>query len=229
MCTKRSIFINGTLVVTSGILCFFIFPRSVIAQDNLYVKILINCVGFFVVLLGQFLRISARGYKSCPYNAKAKLITDGPYSIVRNPMYLGSFFIGLGTFTIMFPWWVIPIYSVLFFLWYRYQIRGEQQYLKNKFSDQYIDYCRQVPCFFPKPSSFFKRTFFRAFPFRFGWIKKEWNLITTWVLLIVIHESYMNIVSYPSVFFIAEIIAFITILVITLSLVKILCKPFCLC
>jgi protein-S-isoprenylcysteine O-methyltransferase Ste14 len=225
MYKKRSIYINGIIIFTAGILCFLVFPRPVNAQSNLYIKILLNCIGFLVVLTGQFLRISARGYKSHTKSARAKLITDGPYNIVRNPMYLGSFLIGLGMFTILFPWWALPIYSVFFLLWYAYQIHGEQRKLEKKFGSEYVDYCSQVSIFFPKFLSFLKGSFFRSFPFKFIWIGKEWNTIIIWVSLIVFHEGYINIAIYPLVFFITEIIAFITILVVMLSLIQILCKP----
>jgi protein-S-isoprenylcysteine O-methyltransferase Ste14 len=229
MCKKRSIFINGVIILTSGVLCFLVFPPSVNVQSNLYVKIFLNCIGFFIALTGQFLRISARGYKTQVYGTKAKLINEGPYGIVRNPMYLGSFFIGLGAFMILFPWWVVPIYTVFFLLWYAYQINGEQQHLKQKFGLQYINYCRKVHSFFPKPSSLFRRTIFRAFPFRFGWIKKEWQTIAVWVGLIAIHEGYINIAIYPLIFLIAEIAAFVIILIVSLSLIRMLCEPTCLC
>jgi len=225
MCKKRNIFINGVIIITSCVLCFLIFPRSVSAQSNLHVKIVLNCIGFFIALTGQFLRISARGYKSETHSGRARLITDGPYGIVRNPMYLGSFLIGLGMFTILFPWWVAPIYSIFFLLWYAYQIHGEQQHLKQKFGSQYITYCKKVHSFFPKPSSFFTRTIFRALPFRFSWIKKEWQTTIVWVSLIAIHEGYINIAVYPSIFLIAEIAAFIMILIVSLLLIRVFCEP----
>jgi len=225
MCKKRSIFINGVIIIASCVLCFFIFPRSVSTQSNLYVKIVLNCIGFSIALAGQFLRISARGYKTQVHGTKTKLITDGPYSIVRNPMYLGSFLIGLGVFIILFPLWIVPIYSVFFLLWYAYQIHGEQQHLKQKFGSQYINYCKKVHSFFPKPSSFFTRTIFRTFPLRFSWIKKEWQTTIAWVSLISIHEGYINVAIYPLIFLIAEIVAFTMILITSFSLIRIFSKP----
>ena len=77
------------------------------------------------------------------------LVTDGPYSMCRNPLYFFSFVGGIGvscateTFT-------IPLLTALAFgIYYPSVIRKEQERLLTLFGDAYRNYCRNVPSFIP--------------------------------------------------------------------------------
>ena len=80
------------------------------------------------------------------------LVTDGPYSMCRNPLYFFSFVGGIGvscateTFT-------IPLLTALAFgIYYPSVIRKEQERLLTLFGDAYRNYCRNVPSFIPSLS-----------------------------------------------------------------------------
>jgi len=146
---RRDIFINGIVISVVGFICLLLHKYMLPYAQSLFSEEILDSVGFIIVLSGQYLRISARGYKSKKHIHKDTLITSGPYALVRNPMYLGSFLIGLGMVILLFRLWVIPVYTTMFSLWYGHQIYDEQQRLKEKFGQEYIDYCKQTPCFFP--------------------------------------------------------------------------------
>jgi protein-S-isoprenylcysteine O-methyltransferase Ste14 len=72
----------------------------------------------------------------------SKLVTDGVFAWSRNPMYLGLLLV-LAGLAIMFgtigPWLVPPLFvAALTFL----QIKPEEQALKVRFGQDYVDYCR---------------------------------------------------------------------------------------
>jgi hypothetical protein len=127
---------------------------------------------------------------------KSLLITDGPYAFVRHPMYLGSFLIGLGIVVLFLKLWMVPVYLALFFVWYRPQIRKEQQKLVDKFGQQYIAYCKTTSCFFPRLRTLVSFQTQNYIPLKSSWLKKEWNTILVWSLVIVLVEGYENIRSY---------------------------------
>jgi protein-S-isoprenylcysteine O-methyltransferase Ste14 len=83
------------------------------------------------------------GYKS------GTLITEGPYSMCRNPLYFFSFLgaIGAGLATETF---LIPICLLLAFaFYYPMVIKAEQKKLAGIHGEAFSDYCKKVPAFFP--------------------------------------------------------------------------------
>ncbi|HEX3129060.1 MAG TPA: isoprenylcysteine carboxylmethyltransferase family protein [Thermoanaerobaculia bacterium] len=84
---------------------------------------------------------------------KRVLITTGPYSLCRHPLYFFSFVggIGLGLCTEMLS--VAGIFALAFALYYPPAIRGEEAFLSGNFPD-YEEYRKRVPLFFPRLSNF---------------------------------------------------------------------------
>ena len=78
------------------------------------------------------------------------LATTGPYAFTRNPLYLGSFFLGLG-FTIAAGRWVLAaIFGALFLGIYLPVMRVEANDLAKSFGDEYRRYATSVPLFLPR-------------------------------------------------------------------------------
>ena len=77
------------------------------------------------------------------------LITEGPYSISRNPLYffsmLGALGVGLCTETLTFP----AIMLVVMLLYYPLVIRKEERRLREYFGSAFDEYVKKVPAFFP--------------------------------------------------------------------------------
>jgi protein-S-isoprenylcysteine O-methyltransferase Ste14 len=84
------------------------------------------------------------------------LNTTGIYSIVRNPLYLGNFFMGLGIALFAHLWWLTLIYILVFWLYYERIIFAEEAYLRNKFGDEYLEWANKTPVFIPKFSRYRK-------------------------------------------------------------------------
>jgi protein-S-isoprenylcysteine O-methyltransferase Ste14 len=83
------------------------------------------------------------GYKN------GTLITSGPYSMTRNPLYffsfLGSVGVGLTSETLAVP----AIIAMAFALYYPFVIRSEEATLSQLHPEQFDQYRREVPAFFP--------------------------------------------------------------------------------
>ena len=88
------------------------------------------------------------------YHSEGKLITDGIYKYVRHPQYAGIFVITLG-FMIQWPTLTtLILWPFVIWMYYRLARKEEQEALK-KFPEQYRDYMRNTPMFFPKMSTLF--------------------------------------------------------------------------
>ncbi|NLH40039.1 MAG: hypothetical protein GX445_08265 [Elusimicrobia bacterium] len=84
------------------------------------------------------------------------LNTTGLYSVVRNPLYLGNFFIGLGVSLFAHLWWLSLIYILAFWLYYERIIFAEEEYLRGKFGNVYLEWADKTPVFVPKLSLYRK-------------------------------------------------------------------------
>lgn len=98
-----------------------------------------------LILPGLLIRALASGHVS----KNEALATSGPYAYTRNPLYLGSLFIGLGFAVASRSWWVGAALIVMFFAIYVPVIRGEESFLREKFPE-FEEYAMTVPRMFPR-------------------------------------------------------------------------------
>ena len=93
-----------------------------------------------------------RGWSSGHIRKNQELAVSGPYAFTRNPLYLGSFILGLGFTIASGVWWLGLLFIALFLGIYLPVMRVEAEDLKAIFGKQYLEYARQVPLFFPRPT-----------------------------------------------------------------------------
>lgn len=74
----------------------------------------------------------------------AKVVRTGIYKFSRNPMYVGFFLMLLAWSVNMQQLLAVPLLVAFVAYLTRYQIIPEERFLKNKFGDEYVDYCRKV-------------------------------------------------------------------------------------
>lgn len=88
------------------------------------------------------------GYKS------ASLITEGPYSISRHPLYFSSMlgFTGVGLATETFSFALA--FVAAFWLVYPAIMRREEEELRARFGEEFVRYCARTPRFFPDLRAF---------------------------------------------------------------------------
>ncbi len=102
--------------------------------------------GAAVSVVGLLLRAWASGH----IRKNDALTTSGPYAYTRNPLYLGSFLLGLG-FTIGSGRWVLGFLFAALFLGIYLPVMGvESATLAQLFGERFQDYARDVPLFLPR-------------------------------------------------------------------------------
>ncbi len=101
--------------------------------------------GIPVGILGLLIRLWASGY----IKKNKELSIDGPYSYTRNPLYLGSFFIGLGVSLMGSCILFIILFLAGFYFVYSSVIKEEEKRLIELFGGSFLDYRSKVPAFFP--------------------------------------------------------------------------------
>ncbi len=81
------------------------------------------------------------------------LTTHGPYAFTRNPLYLGSFLIGIGFGIASGVPWILALFLVFFVLVYGRTMRREERRLAALFGDAFDRYATAVPRFLPRPAA----------------------------------------------------------------------------
>jgi len=78
------------------------------------------------------------------------LNTTGMYSISRNPLYLGNFIIVFGVTLFIQVWWLALLVWFGFWLYYERIMFTEEEFLRNKFKDQFIKWAEKTPIVIPR-------------------------------------------------------------------------------
>ena len=79
-----------------------------------------------------------------------ELITEGPYRVVRNPIYLGMFGIMIATGLVLATWWALLVAIAVFLIGNQIRVKEEERLLGETFGQQFVDYAKRVPAFLPR-------------------------------------------------------------------------------
>jgi protein-S-isoprenylcysteine O-methyltransferase Ste14 len=108
--------------------------------------------GFAVSMLGELIQV----WCFASLDKNATLTIRGPYTMVRNPMYLGRYLIVLGFLMLAAEWWLLLAFTVLYWMYMNARVQREEAHLRPIFGAPYDDYCASVRRFVPgepKPAS----------------------------------------------------------------------------
>ncbi|REJ77428.1 MAG: isoprenylcysteine carboxylmethyltransferase family protein [Acidobacteria bacterium] len=106
--------------------------------------------GIAVAFLGLLIRAWSTGH----IRKNVEVSMSGPYSRTRNPLYLGSFIMGLGFSIASGRWWLILAFAGFYLGIYLPVMRIEARELTSKFGDDYTRYAENVPLFFPRLAAY---------------------------------------------------------------------------
>lgn len=101
--------------------------------------------GLALILPGECIRIWSSGH----IHKNQILTVTGPYSLSRNPLYVGSFILGTGFMVAMGVIWLAVAFLVFFAAVYWFTIKWEEDKLARTFPGGWEDYKRSVPRFLP--------------------------------------------------------------------------------
>lgn len=120
---------------------------------ELEVEEIIWPVGLLLMITGFALRLWAqkhvrrRGHKEA--RKERRLAVSGPYSFVRNPLYVGNIIITTGFAVVSELIWLVPIVLFWLSLVYHSAVLYEEKTLKERYGDRYAQYSSRVPRWLP--------------------------------------------------------------------------------
>jgi protein-S-isoprenylcysteine O-methyltransferase Ste14 len=114
-----------------------------------------------ISVIGLVIRIFTIGYtakNTSGRNTSGQLAdslnTTGIYSMVRHPLYLGNYLMWTGLALLTCNAWFVMIYSLIYWLYYERIMFAEEQFLRKKFGDAYLQWAEKTPAFFPNLRKF---------------------------------------------------------------------------
>ena len=145
-------------------------------------------------LLGLAVRVYTVGYSprnTSGRNTKVGQVADtlnqtGIYSLVRHPLYVGNFLMWLGPAVVTADLWFIISFCLFYWVYYERIMYAEEQFLRKKFGEVYLNWSSQVPAFLP---SF---TNFTPPQISFSWkkvVKKEKNGLAALFLIFCLFDA----------------------------------------
>jgi protein-S-isoprenylcysteine O-methyltransferase Ste14 len=109
--------------------------------------------GVLIVAAGELLRLWGVHHIGVISRTRSDrlgpLIDTGPFSLVRNPLYLGNILLWLGFCVTAGLLWLAPFIALLLGLEYHAIVRWEEQLLAARIGAPYVDYTCRVPRWIP--------------------------------------------------------------------------------
>ncbi|MFA5863878.1 MAG: isoprenylcysteine carboxylmethyltransferase family protein [Phycisphaerae bacterium] len=103
-------------------------------------------IGLALVVIGVFLRSWSAGILH-----KSEILTmTGPYALMRHPLYIGSFLIGIGFCTVIGDYENFLLVLLLLLPLHVRKARREERKLLGKFGSEWTAYAGRVGAFYPK-------------------------------------------------------------------------------
>jgi protein-S-isoprenylcysteine O-methyltransferase Ste14 len=139
------IFYSRLLAVAAVLLLVFTRPAITPAMAVYPIFINIGLLLVAVCVIGRiFSTIFLGGHKN------ETVITYGPFSVCRNPLYLFSLIGVVGVCFLSARLMFILVIPYVMYLIYHALIRREEEFLGQQFGQTYSDYCARTPRFWPK-------------------------------------------------------------------------------
>ena len=155
--------LNKNRIVLSKLLAVIVIIIAAITHKEMTIldssySIDIAClIGFFLVVFGALGRLYCTvflgGHKS------KKIIDYGPFSIVRNPLYIFSFICVIGLGLISNNILVLLVTPITYIIIYYPLIKREEGFLTEKFGDTYKKYCLRTKRLTPSFKNYKKEEF----------------------------------------------------------------------
>lgn len=137
------IYLPARLLAWSGI------PRPVTIEAPQILGMLVGAIGAAIVLWCIFTFASIGRGTPAPFDPPRRLVVQGPYRFVRNPMYIGAG-LALGGAALFYESVSLLGYAGLFFLiTHLFVMLYEEPTLRRTFGQEYEAYCHKVRRWWP--------------------------------------------------------------------------------
>jgi protein-S-isoprenylcysteine O-methyltransferase Ste14 len=116
-------------------------------------------IGVLFILVGELIRIYAVSFigtisRTRNDHTGNKLVQEGPFAMVRNPLYVGNFFIASGVAAYSGSVFMFILTVVLFCVQYYFIVKYEESLLEASYGAEYDAFRSRVPAWIPNFRAF---------------------------------------------------------------------------
>ena len=112
-------------------------------------------IGLGLIVGGEWIRLAGVAAAGTVTRRRSRnvqrLVTYGVFAWVRNPLYVGNFFIWMGFVVISGVLWFLPLAIAIFAIEYTLIVQYEEGVLESIFGQEYLSYKRSTPRWLPHP------------------------------------------------------------------------------
>lgn len=191
-------------------------------SDTLDIVLEVLC--FAVCFLGIGIRAYTIGHTPAGTSGRntqaqkaVSLNTTGIYSLVRHPLYLGNFFMGLGIVLFLHSWMLLAVYTLAFWIYYERIMAAEEAFLRDKMGDEFDEWASRTPAFIPN----FQHWTPPALPFSLrNVLRREYNGLLAVTLCLFSLEVLGDVVIYKRLHLETGWLIIVAIAVVTWTLLR---------
>lgn len=197
----RFFFKYRDFVVPAVLIALAYFIKPDVYEGHEHLNLVLNSVGIAIALSGQILRAVVIGFAYIKRGGKDKevyadtLQQGGLFAHCRNPLYVGNLLMLLGLILVHGAPLFCAIATAYVLLVYISIVANEEQYLRGKFGEEYVDYCRRVPRWWIKFGGMGKT----LEGMHYDWgrlVRKEYGTIFTGVSGILAMLAWESVANY---------------------------------
>jgi protein-S-isoprenylcysteine O-methyltransferase Ste14 len=152
-------------------------------REGTTADLLADIVGFAIFACGGMLRLWSTLYVGA--QKSRAVISEGPYSICRNPLYLGSFLIAMSMAIYLKSITVIAGTMLMALAYAALTIPAEERFLAEKFGEVYRGYRKRTPRLIPRFRLFHSP---EVIPVNVRALRTEMWRLSYWILLPMVAE-----------------------------------------
>ncbi len=179
-------------------------------------------IGLTITIIGQAIRGLTIGLAYIVRGGRDKkvyadnLVTEGIFNHCRNPLYVGNILMLLGVGILSNSLVFLAVFMPLFLFIYQAIVLAEENFLREKFGEQFNAYCSRVNRWWINFADIGNTLGSMKFNAR-RWILKEYNTQFIWLtgIVLLLLKNYPNVISTNNDF--RNIIVAIALVVLVLA------------
>jgi protein-S-isoprenylcysteine O-methyltransferase Ste14 len=163
------------------------------SMEGGWVDFAFDQIAWLAFLVGALLRWWATLYIGG--RKTSSLTCEGPYSLCRNPIYLGTFMMGLSVAIFLESLTFAAAFLLASWIYLSTTVPAEERRLQKRYGSEFSDYCQEVPRFLPRLKTF------RSAPVvevRIKGLFAEAIRAARWIWLPILCELVMQLRSQPN-------------------------------
>ena len=140
---------GSVILIPAAVVTLFSTP---LIGESSWAHLMVQTVAWATFLAGAGFRFWATLYVGG--RKERELVTDGPYSICRNPLYVGSLLLGVSAGLFLESPLFLAALLLVLTLYTRATVAVEEAVLRSRHNQEYDAYARRVPRFWPTSRAF---------------------------------------------------------------------------